>query len=265
MLDVCFDPALGGMLIAGRFDPELGEPGRDVVTLELYMDVGDLSEGVFSEKRKKAAAGLFKDPWMGKRSFVDKRHWDAAVKSLELIRRRAVSGERVRIWYGPDADSCSSFLWLVSELQPGNANLSAVAFSDLAYELEAHCCNWVRASLEDLPLFVQTERVLTPRQQANIAQRWNTICSSTLPLRIVLNGSVVPVEEDYYDAMICSSLPDRPFMSGQVIGLMMKNYPADLPYYYLERRMCDLLRAHCEVVGEKNGQGYLLDRLIFKK
>ena len=54
MLDVCFDPSLGGMLIINRFNPKLGEPGRDVITLELYLDVGDLTDGVFSEKRKKA-------------------------------------------------------------------------------------------------------------------------------------------------------------------------------------------------------------------
>ena len=50
MLDVCFDPSLGGMLLMERFNPQLGLPGRDVVTLELYLDVGDLTDGVFSEK-----------------------------------------------------------------------------------------------------------------------------------------------------------------------------------------------------------------------
>lgn len=266
MLDVCFDPSLGGMLIINRFNPELGEPGRDVVTLELYMDVGDLSDGVFSEKRKKAAAGLFKDQWLGKRSFVDKRHWDATINNLEIIRSRAVNGELIRIWYGPDADSCSSFLWLVSELQSCNAKISAVAFSDLAYELEPHCYNWVRTDLEDLALLAQAERAITHKQQANILLRWKNICASTLPLRIVLNGHVISVNEDYYDCMILESLPDEPFVPGYAMNAMMESIPTDLPYYFINRRMCDLFREYCDIVEQKKtGQGYLFDRLVFQK
>ena len=266
MLEVCFNPSLGGMLLINRFNPELGEPGRDVITLELYLDVGDLTDGVFSEKRKKAAAGLFRDQWLGKRSFVDKRYWDATIDSLEQIRNRATNGEHIRIWYGPDADSYSSFLWLVSELRECNPNISSVAFSDLAYELEPHCYNWARTNFDDLSLFVQSEHMVTPRQQINISMRWKEICTSTLPLRIILNGHIVPVHEDYYDCMIMGSLPDGPFAPGYAMSVMMENIPTDLPYYFINRRMCDLFRAHCEIVEQmKSDQGYLFDRMIFRK
>lgn len=266
MLDVCFDPSLGGMLIINRFNPKLGEPGRDVITLELYLDVGDLTDGVFSEKRKKAAAGLFKDQWLGKRSFVDKRHWDATINNLEMIRKRAASGEHIRIWYGTDADSYSSFLWLVSELQSCDANISAVAFNDLAYELESHCYNWVRTDFEDLSLFAQSAHVVTSEQQTNMSLRWNEICASSLPLRIVLNGHIVPVSENFYDSMILDNLPNAPFVPGYVMKVMKENIPTDLPYYFINHRMCELFREYCVIVEQKeNGQGYLFDRLIFKK
>lgn len=266
MLDVCFNPSLGGMLIINRCNPALGETGRDVITLELYLDVGDLTDGVFSEKRKKAAAGLFKDQWLAKRSFVDKCHWDAVINSLETIRTRAASGEHIRIWYGHDADSYSSFLWLVSELQDCKANISAVAFSDLAYELEPHCYNWMRTDFDDLRLFTQLEHKVTRAQQANISLRWKEICTSTLPLRIVLNGQVVAVNDDFYDRMILDRLPNKPFTSSSVMKGMMEDICTDLPYYFINRRMCDLFRKHCDIVDQKeNGQRYLLDRLVFKK
>lgn len=266
MLDVCFDPCLGGALIIQRFNPELGEPGRNVLTMELYLDVGDLTDGIFSEKRKKAAAGLFKDQWLGKRSFVDKRHWDAAINSLDIIRNRAINGEHIRIWYGPDADSYSSFLWLVSELQDCNATISAVAFSDLAYELSHNCYNWVRTKLDDLSFLVKAEYTLTCEQQLNMSLRWKDICTSELPLRIVLNGHVVAVHEDYYDHMILDNIPDEPFTHTDVMMTMMRNIPTDLPYYFICRRMCDLFREHCEIVKQKEpGQGYLFDQLVFRK
>lgn len=266
MLDVCFDPSLGGMLIMNRFNSELGEPSRDVITLGLYLDVGDLTDGVFSEKRKKAAAGLFKDQWLGKRSFVDKRHWDATINHLEMIRNRAINGEHIRIWYGVDADSYSSFMWLVSELQNCNAYITAVAFGDLAYELEPHCYNWVRTDSKDLSLFLQAEHTLTYKQQTNISLRWKEICASKLPLRIVLNGHVVAVNEDYYDRMILDSLPDEPFVPGHAMRAMMNNTPTSLPYDFIIRRMCDLFREHCEIVEQKkNGQGFLFDQLVFRK
>ena len=242
MLDVCFDPSLGGMLIINRFNPKLGEPGRDVITLELYLDVGDLTDGVFSEKRKKAAAGLFKDQWLGKRSFVDKRHWDATINNLEMIRKRAASGEHIRIWYG------------------------TVAFNDLAYELESHCYNWVRTDFEDLSLFAQSAHVVTSEQQTNMSLRWNEICTSSLPLRIVLNGHIVPVSENFYDSMILDNLPNAPFVPGYVMKVMKENIPTDLPYYFINHRMCELFREYCVIVEQKEiGQGYLFDRLIFKK
>ena len=266
MLDVCFDPSLGGRLIINRFNPKLGEPGRDVITLEVYLDVGDLTDGVFSEKRKKAAAGLFKDQWLGKRSFVDKRHWDATINSLEAIRTRAANGEHIRIWYGLDADSYASFLWLISELQDCDANISAIAFSDLAYELEPCCYNWVRTDWDDLLLFAQLDHTVTRTQQANISLRWKEICTSKLPLRIVLNGHVVSVNEDFYDRMILDCLPDKPFSPGYVMKVMMESIHTDLPYYFINRRMCNLFREYCEIVEQKeNGQGYLFDRLIFRK
>lgn len=266
MLDVCFDPSLGGMLLIERFNPELGTPGRDVVTLELYLDVGDLTDGVFSEKRKKAAAGLFKDQWMSKRSFIDKRHWDATVKRLEMICERARNGEHIRIWYGNDADSYSSYLWLVSELQHFNCEITAIAFNDTAYELEPHCYNWVRVNMKDLLLFAKSERRITIKQRANIAKRWRDICTHSHPLRIVLNGHVVSVNECYYDYMILENLPDKPFSAGYVMKTILENVTTDIPYYYINRRMCDLFREHCEIVDEKEtGQGHLLDRLVFKK
>ena len=266
MLDVCFDPSLGGMLLMERFNPQLGLPGRDVVTLGLYLDVGDLTDGVFSEKRKKAAAGLFKDPWMGKRSFIDKRHWDATIKNFELICERAKNGERIRIWYGTDADSYTSYMWLVSELQQYDCKITAVGFNDLAYEIEPHCYNWVRTDADDLLLFVQAERIISSKQRINISKRWADICNHSHPLRIVLNGHVVSVDENYYDSMILENLPDKPFCAAQAMREMLNNITTDIPYYYINRRMCDLLREHCEIVGERgNGQGYLFDRLIFQK
>ena len=96
MLEITFNDSSGGcMCMLCGSDSRFG----DSLTLSFDLDMGTLQYGALSDERFRQINSWFKnDRWLTDTMFRIK-DMRKQVKSLEIVRRRAAHGEKVRIWY----------------------------------------------------------------------------------------------------------------------------------------------------------------------
>jgi hypothetical protein len=54
---------------------------------------------------------------------------------------------------------------------------------------------------------------------------WRDLQAENAPLRALVSGRLISVNEDFYDHLIDKSLPDGAFMMAQLIGTILGRYP----------------------------------------
>lgn len=268
MLEICFSPACAGNLLLRRTN-SLG----DILCLELYLSVGDLSDGVFSKKRVATVADLVTGDLLHNRTFFGKRYWDKAKASVNEIKQRAESGEKIRIWYYTEADSVCAMMYLVSELAGTGAEIALICIDcedEAQIELSSTFTNFSTSQIE---YCVENAKVLGKTDMKSIADNWSEISSHNHPLRAYENRRVFGAAEDYYDEMIESNIPaTEEFTFVKVMESLLRNLGLKkVEYFVLEKRLAVLMcsgRYSMRVRTEDRSNDEarpLLERMYFKR
>lgn len=251
--------------------PMEGTPA-DVLCLPLALSVGDISEAEPGEKRKKEPAGLWAMSPAENEEFAEKM-LEESRRALETLRRRAGSGETVRVWQSPGADAACGIRFLAAWLRPlgfdkltvervrlpefeARADGTAVQYDGWG-EVEPH--HWAAlASPEPLPAPVLNA----------LAGEWAMLQAKNAPLRAVVNGRVVSVSEDFYDGFVLEALraqPDR-FREAQAIGKLLAALRPGVSDGFAAKRIEALVQKGLleEVEGPRPGRP-VYDRVLRKK
>lgn len=242
-LDVCFNDSFTGQLIMNKGGKDFPGSYKDVVCLYLHLDVGDLTEGVFSEKRIASVNALTDDPWLYGEGFFNKKEQKAKKQTLERIKKHAQSGEKIRVWYSMDAIEMCSFMFLMSELRGIDCDIGGICLQACPDWQEYVVTSWGQLSgYEELAAFLPYERTITPGERQRYAEEWERLCSQPWPLRTFLNGNVIGVPFDFFDSFLLSYVPEGEFRMMEWLGQVMVNNPVASQYDFWHMRLCQLLR-----------------------
>lgn len=268
MMEICFSPSCAGNLLLRR-TASLG----DIICPELYLSVGDLSEGVFSKKRVAAVADIVKGDLLYNRTFFGKRYWDKAKDAINEIRQRAENGEKIRIWYYTEADSVCAMMYLVSELADTDTEIALICIDcedEAQIELSRTFTNFTR---DQINYCVENAKVLGEADIKSIRDSWDELTSQSYPLRAYENGRVFGVPEDYYDEMIERNIPAAvEFTAVKVMDSVLRGLDLrKVNYSLLEKRLAMLMcsgRYSMRVRTEYSPHDEvrpLLERMYFRK
>lgn len=214
MINISFSGCLTGSLkmadyYAKQENSEIQNLKENLFSLWcLDMDLGDISELMLGDKRRTSFMEI-----NGGTDYSYRQEWfNCVLKDIAKIEKMVKKGHEVRIWYSERASELCAFCWMLSLLDLwGIKNEKilyvklpqSILFDDGQYEIFGGSGMFEPELLAKL---VFTQRYLTQSFKECHIRQWNKAQEENSDMRIVLNGQIVSVSEDFYDSIIISQI-----------------------------------------------------------
>ena len=235
-LDVCFSGSFSGIL------KQHNRERNSVVGFDLYLDIGNLSEGVFSDIRKNAVNALYNDPWLDGEDLFDEKYWREARRKLTRIKEHAQNNEAIRVWYSMDVSDMCGFMFIMSELRDIPCKLTGICLQACPDWLAYASSAWGQVHPDNIDHFYPYEREISTREKGLYADRWEKVCSQPWAYRTYLNGSVTGIPVDFFDNWLLSFVPEGEFQMRDVLGKAIGAVNGVPQYEFWHMRLTELLQ-----------------------
>ena len=153
---------------------------------------------------------------------VPQQIWEENEEALNRLDEAVKSGEPVRLWvFGDDPGERCGLCYVCHRLQ--GASLPMILVDIPSQMIQEDAVYQFRGS-GDVPLegygalARDYGKQLTSTERTFYARQWQSLAEQNAPLRAVINGRLMGVEETFYDFALRSNLPDGDFIAAQAIG-----------------------------------------------
>ena len=144
-----------------------------------------------------------------------------------------------RIWYSNKPYSLCGLCHAVSVLRKYECAISVVRLPDYVREEEnttVRYSSWGEVDAGQFYRFLPLEKELSEHEQKVFASRWDELKEEDAPLRVLINGCLVGVKEDFYDFLIRRELPEGEIIQARLIGNLLLKYPLGISdSWYMNR------------------------------
>lgn len=227
MMNVVFNDSINGSLIQAGRDYEVLDDSRKTVLYLANLDVGYISESEDSNYRKIAS-------WRLTHRYMTESDeklldwwehdggWKRFYKAME-------NGDPFRIWYSEEPKELCGFFYLCLLLKDYTGGVYAVKIPErIRYEEKRKY--FLTNSSGNLDPFnvgkaLENEVKLSRWELRLYAEEWERLKKENAPLRTVIAGRIISVEEDFYDSLILKHVPSAPATEEQVFGKVLENLP----------------------------------------
>ena len=97
--------------------------------------------------------------------------------------------------------------------------------------------NWAEFTLDRLGENIVNQRLMDRNEIKRYAEYWERLVEENAPLRAVISGSPMSVEEDFYDGYLLQHLPENPVKEATVIGDTLGHYHFGIDVSWYEYRI----------------------------
>ena len=236
----------------------LGGQAADVFGFSLGFAMGELSENMMGEQRRKTIMQL-----LGKQM---QKPLEQAERNLEQIHKRVQQDEPVRIWYSEQPEECCGMCWFCAQLHQWQ-QYGPVFLVKLPNWIEegktlVQYSGWGEVQLKNWGKLAQMQQQVGAGFVQGAAGAWNQLCCENAPLRVLLNGRIQSVSSDFYDPYIELELKQQPeeFYEAQLIGSVIGKYGLRIGDGWLAMRIEQMVRdgklAFVRWADPENPEGY---------
>lgn len=237
----------------------IGGRPSDVFCLAVALSVGDISETIPGTKRREVIENIYVKCYPEFHHFDAQELIDKVGESLEIISKRLLEGEAVRIWYSDNPDELCGMYWFMSWLQQFYKELSPKVYivnlpeyvekdDDTIIQKYA----WGGVGPEEWSQYIPLQKEVTEAFVKMCAIQWNILQQENANLRATLNGKLVSVSEDIYDYYILqeiSSYEDQ-FNEARLIGTILGKYQLGISDSFVHSRIENMIKeGQLEVVS----------------
>lgn len=226
----------------------LGGNSRDIYAVSLALSVGSIAEANFEAGRQR----VFRDAF----SIYPRRDAEAegekllaeSLAALCEVLQRAATGEALRIWYSEQPDEFCGLCHLCAMLrrqQHGEVRLVKLPLWRSEENSVTQYQGWGDVSPHEWHRFLSLDALASPAFLAHCAMYWQQLQEENLPLRAVVNGRLVGVEEAFYDGFLLReiALQGEEFRESQLIAAVLGKYALGIGDVLLHNRVEAMLRA----------------------
>ena len=249
MIDVLFSDSAAGAL---------KEVKEDVYALVFLLDIGDLSKPI--ESRNELIVSLYSQIDF---EDVDEEELSAGIskayfEGLEELEARLTNGVELRVWVSDTPSSILGLYHLCSILKAYDNSVYLLELPKHLVGVEGimGSTTWDEISPEGFRQCFGLERKLSKEEINRYSELWEVQVRNPYPLRILLNGQIVGVEEDYYDFLIERRLGEEPIEEARLIGELLHEYRIGINYYWYVKRIAVMIEAGNIVVIDKNANSW---------
>lgn len=235
----------------------VGGTSAEVIILPFMLDIGSLREPLDGTYRKKIILEQYGVYW-NEDEKEEREELEQAVetygKELQRMEQFAKQGESFRIWYSNKPYSLCGLCHAVSVLRKYECAISVVRLPDYVREEEnttVRYSSWGEVDAGQFYRFLPLEKELSEHEQKVFASRWDELKEEDAPLRVLINGCLVGVKEDFYDFLIRRELPEGEIIQARLIGNLLLKYPLGISdSWYMNRINHMIETGEIEVVKE---------------
>ena len=197
--------------------------GNCVISLYGMLDIGDIQSSVTSQCREKMLQKIILLAFPNKGVSIAAKDWHKYVTHYDTLLARAEAGEHVRIWYHDAPCSRCGFLSTVHMIAHTNCNISAIAVP-LGTDEDGSDVNttWGDFSRSEIIKHLHLTQTLSPNEIKILSNKWVHLQQENAPIRIVLNGRLLSVPEEFYDQFILQNLAEQSLPVCKLLILMMQ-------------------------------------------
>lgn len=249
-----------------------GDPA-DVYGFSLGLSIGNISGNGTDGRRKKALERL----WSIYPDLDGENMAEEMVRSAESSLReacgKAAAGDGMRVWYSSQPDELCGLYWLMDRLdeQGYQGKIFLVRLPEWEEREDGaivQMAGWGEVGPGEWGKYLPLQRPLSPALRRCFSIRWKELREENAPLRAVLNGRLMSVEEDLYDGLIRREIDAEPeeFQEAMVIGRVLGKYRLGIGDALLAHRIETMIAAgELEPVTQPSGNAPLYHRILRKK
>lgn len=239
----------------------------EVVCLCGLLNVGDIREDFEGEYRTELILDMYtQSGWETGEDYIRELREEIEQRKKEYKRlwEFIEAGEELRIWYSEAPYSLCGFYWLCQELYHVENKISVVKLpayrvledkasvgiadrekkNSLADNVEKNAKNiiveyqnWGEVMPEEMSSFLTVEKTLSKNEIHMFGQKWTELKEDNSPLRAVINGELVGVKEDFYDAFILKEITKEPIREARLIGNLLGKYRLSVSDWWYAKRI----------------------------
>lgn len=227
MIELAFSESTAGSLRYAKTLKRGDYPGgssRDVVALTLALDIGDLSDlDTNMNSRKRLQDDMFRNS-----PGVSDAMWKTNQHTLKRLEEAKEMLEPVRMWICAN-DPCELCgLYFVCHLMKDAQTPLSVVCVPSEFEKDDGIINY-RSTGEVHPdtfgAFAAFEEPVSQLKRMVYSNIWERLVLENAALRVVINGSLIGVPEDFYDFGLRANMPGGELKIVQIIGKTLTQIP----------------------------------------
>ncbi len=183
---------------------------------------------------------------------------DFSVKEEERLKKYLEKGETIRIWYSDAPYSRCGFYSLCAMLQKYENEIHTVKLPEYSVRTNSVVMykNWGEVAAEELAAFLPGEKILSKEEIRMYAIWWSELVEDNSPLRAMVNGRLVGVQEDFYDFAIWKKLTKEPIKEAGLIGNILGNYQLSVSDWWFATRIEHFIRQEKIRIVEDSEDAY---------
>ncbi|WP_377864672.1 DUF1835 domain-containing protein [Bacillus sp. R86525] len=200
---------------------------------------------------------------IGPTSEIDYLDWiETTLKQNPQIVEEIPSGSKVILWHGENVSDAIGLRFVLSLLQNKNIHFEEVNVTDFSHHIEYKVQDlqdkeipYVLKSLREMPSelileALQMKKELSQVQVHSLIQDWEKWSQTNGVLRIIEDGQITTVSEDYYDVSILENTSNEYQRVSRIVGEVMGKNEQRIGDTYLTFRVHQLIQQ-----GKLNYQG----------
>lgn len=210
----------------------MGGNAADVYGLQLELSIGDIADHQFELHRQQTLEHLFSiypnDEGLEASKDIMKR----ITLNLKAIQKEVEEGQAVRIWYSNQPDELCGLYWFINQLRQWNKLENGVYLIKLPeWEISENGnmvqkFGWGDVAPEEWNHYLRWQQLASPSFKQYCNSSWRNLQNENAPLRAILNGHLVSVQENIYDSFIHREIAqeDETFQEAMIIGRVLGKY-----------------------------------------
>jgi hypothetical protein len=243
----------------------VGGSSKDVVNIGFSLDIGDVSGEIDGNERQ----NVFRKMW-GRFDFDNKdqeKFFQNQRKDMEKLLTAAQDGTPIRIWKSNAPYSTCGFYFICNILRNIDCNISIVSLpeykkiSDNEIVTYSH---WGEVDAGNFYQFLPLEKQLSLIEKKIVSDYWHDLMEENAPLRAIINGKIISVQEDFYDFIITRNLPDKNFIMSRFIGELLGEYNLGISDSWYALRIDKMIEDNKLVVVENRDPSHPYGKVLRK-
>lgn len=245
----------------------LNEDSDAVIYLPFMLDIGDILQPIESDNRKNLFLQLSHVPGRDDALSITDLEviWQRYLNQIKRLEKAALSGANVRIWYSDAAYSRCGLYQICAILKQYDCEVSVIKLPEYSVMSNGWLKvykSWQEVSPDEFDQCLSLERSLSKNEIEVFATMWEMLKMDNHALRVVLEGKLIGVSEDFYDGLIRARIPSDEFTVISLIGDVICEYQLTIHDTWYTQRIRRMIEQGELIVVKEHP--YFYDQILKK-